>query len=213
MFATDLSAAEPEGDVRDYELSYSSRETPPDELAQAILASAAISALVLPVRVGERIATDGGWVRNFPLGAAYARPQVRTIVAFRHIPRYPPLDPRGLVSLRRRLERIRRVPPARALIRELEEAEERSARGEPAHLGDMMMRLVWAAIVRNTVLEEQLADERDRFIAEIRAAPRLRLSSRSASAIRTSSAVSARRCGSATRRAASSATSAGRSSA
>jgi len=42
-----------------YELVYSSRTTPPEVMAQALLASAAISALVLPRRVGYRIATDG----------------------------------------------------------------------------------------------------------------------------------------------------------
>src|SRR5881398_3598907 len=56
-----------------YELCYSSRTTPPETMAQAILASAAISALVLPRRIGDRIATDGAWVRNFPLGHAYRR--------------------------------------------------------------------------------------------------------------------------------------------
>src|SRR5919201_5449323 len=40
-------------DLRDYELVYSSRHTPPEEMAQAVLASAAISALVLPLRVGH----------------------------------------------------------------------------------------------------------------------------------------------------------------
>ena len=52
-------------------------------MAQAILASAAISTLVLPLRVGDRIATDGAWTRNFPLAHAYARPEVSMIVAFR----------------------------------------------------------------------------------------------------------------------------------
>ena len=69
-----------------YELAYSSHETPPEILAQAMLASAAISALVLPLPVGDRIATDGGWVRNFPLGAALDHPDVNLVVAFRYVP-------------------------------------------------------------------------------------------------------------------------------
>src|SRR5213075_555210 len=68
-----------------YELAYSSRTTSPETMAQAILASAAISALVLPRRVGDRIATDGAWVRNFPLGPAYRQPGVELIVSFRYI--------------------------------------------------------------------------------------------------------------------------------
>ena len=58
-------------------------------LAQAMLASAAISALVLPLPVGDRIATDGGWVRNFPLGAALDHPDVNLVVAFRYVPQLP----------------------------------------------------------------------------------------------------------------------------
>jgi hypothetical protein len=49
-----------------YERVYSSRTTPVPVMARAVLASAAISALVLPLRVGDVIGTDGGWVRNFP---------------------------------------------------------------------------------------------------------------------------------------------------
>ena len=69
VFATDVS----EHVEASYELAYSSHETPPETMAQAVLASAAISALVLPLPVGDRIATDGGWVRNFPLGRALER--------------------------------------------------------------------------------------------------------------------------------------------
>ena len=66
IFATDVSDDE-ECAGSSFELAYSSHETPPEVLAQAMLASAAISALVLPLPVGDRIATDGGWVRNFPI--------------------------------------------------------------------------------------------------------------------------------------------------
>jgi predicted acylesterase/phospholipase RssA len=167
VIATDATRTDGE-DTRDYELVYSSRTTPPGELAEAILASAAISALVLPLRVGPRVATDGAWVRNFPLAHAYAQDGVGAIVAFRYVPRYPSLGARGLETLRTRLERFGRVPPVRAFVQELRRAEERDARGLPAHLPEMIMRLSRAAIVRNTVLEERGADERDRSIDELR---------------------------------------------
>lgn len=166
VVATDASPGDGAPDARDYELVYSARTTPPDEMAQAILASAAISALVLPLRVGSRIATDGSWVRNLPLSHAYARSEVAEIVAFRYIPRYPTIGVGMLARLRRRLERFGRVPPVRAFIAELRAAEERDGRGEPGHPAEMMLRLGRAAIVRNTVLEEQLADEKDQSVTE-----------------------------------------------
>jgi predicted acylesterase/phospholipase RssA len=161
VIATDVSPNERSAEANGYELTYSSRQTPPDELKQAILATAAISGLVLPIRVGNRIATDGAWVRNFPLRHADENPAVQRIVAFRYIARYPQLGAAGLGHLRRRLERFERVPPIRAFIAELREAEERQERGEPAHLAEMLLRLNRAAIVRNTLLEEAVADERD----------------------------------------------------
>ena len=141
VVATDASPGDGSPDERDYELVYSAWRTKPAEMAQAILASAAISALVLPIRVGDRIATDGAWVRNLPLAHAYARPGVRMIVTFRYIPRYPNLGVEALVRLRRRFERLRRVLPVRAFVQELREAEERDRRGEPAHLAEMILRL------------------------------------------------------------------------
>ena len=167
VVATDASPGDGGPDDRDYELVYSSWRTEPAEMAQAILASAAISALVLPIRVGDRIATDGAWVRNFPLSHAYSRPGVRMIVAFRYIPRYPHLGVEVIVRLRRRFERFRRVLPVRAFIRELKEAEERDGRGEPAHLPETILRLARASIVRNTVLEERLAAATDESIREL----------------------------------------------
>jgi predicted acylesterase/phospholipase RssA len=158
VIATDVS---PGDGSAGFELLYSSRDIEPEELKQAILASAAISGLVLPLRVGARIATDGAWVRNFPLHHATRRREVETIVAFRYVARYPQLGSGMLTTLRRRLERFERVPPIRAFIAELREAEERERRGEPAHLPEMMLRLNRAAIVRNTLLEEQVADEQD----------------------------------------------------
>lgn len=167
VFATDVTDTSGEGDESHFELIYSSRKTPPEELAQALLASAAISALVLPVRVGDRIATDGAWVRNYPLSWAAEHPEVKTIVAFRYVPRYPRISVEALARLRRRLERARAMPPVRALVAELKEAEARAARGEPAHFGDMMARLFRVAIMRNTDVEERLARVKDASISEL----------------------------------------------
>ena len=138
-------------------------------MGAAVMASAAVSALVLPVRIGDTIATDGGWVRNFPLAHAYDNPDVRLIVGFRHVPRYPSPSADQLARIRRRLEPFRAVPPVRALIAELAEAEERHARGEPAHLPEMIVRLMRIAIARNTALEERFAAERDQSLSELAA--------------------------------------------
>jgi predicted acylesterase/phospholipase RssA len=162
VFATDVSEQE-----TSYELAYSSHTTPTETMAQAVLASAAISALVLPLPVGDRIATDGGWVRNFPLGAAQEQAGVELVVAFRHIPRYAHLGAEPLIRLRRRLQRFRAVPPIRSLIAQLDEAEARERRGEPVHFGDMLVRLMRVAIQRNTALEERLAAERDAACREL----------------------------------------------
>jgi predicted acylesterase/phospholipase RssA len=166
VVVTDVTAADGESDEL-FERTYSSREAAPEEMGQAVLASAAISALVLPLRIGETIATDGGWVRNFPLGHAYDNPAVRLIAGFRYVPRYPQASGIQLARLRRRLEPFRAVPPVRALISELNDAEARQARGEPAHLPEMIVRLMRIAISRNTVLEERHANERDRSLAEL----------------------------------------------
>jgi predicted acylesterase/phospholipase RssA len=169
VVATDLTSGDEGADG--FELAYSSRTTPPETMAQAIFASAAISALVLPLAVGDRVATDGSWVRNFPLGHAYDRDDAELIVAFRYLPRYPELGAQPLARLRSRLERFGRVPPVRAFIRELKRAEVRAERGEPAHLGEMVVRLARVAIMRNTEIEESRADDRD---AELRALETLR---------------------------------------
>ena len=165
VFASDVTETERPAD-HNFELAYSSRETAPDVMASAILASAAISTLVLPLRVGDRIATDGAWTRNFPLGYAYNRAEVGTIVAFRYVPEYPRFDVGALARLKRRLRPFGRVPPVRALIAELEEAERRDLRGEPAHYVDMITRLMRLSVLRGTALEERVADETDLSIAE-----------------------------------------------
>jgi predicted acylesterase/phospholipase RssA len=167
VFATDVSIdAHGEG-ARMYELAYSSRTTPPETMAQAIIASAAVSALVLPRPVGDRIATDGAWVRNFPLGPAYAQPGVELIVSFRYLPTYPNFGAEGLARFRRRLERFPKIPPVKALANELREAEERVARGEPAHWADMIVRLMRVAIQQNTVLEERMARDKDEALVAL----------------------------------------------
>lgn len=164
-------------DVRDvdlderhaYERTYSTRTTAPAVMARAVLASAAISALVLPLRVEDVIGTDGGWVRNFPLGHAYDNPDVREILGFRYVSRSPRSSPENLQRLRRRLEPFRAVPPVRALIGELRAAEERQERGEPPHLADMIVRLMRVTVARNTELEERFAADKDASVRELEA--------------------------------------------
>jgi predicted acylesterase/phospholipase RssA len=169
VVATDVTGDEAPDEATELELVYSSRTAEPEQLAQAVLASAAVSGLVLPVRVGDRIATDGGWVRNFPLAHAYAHPRVEQIVAFRYLPRYPRIAFDPLDRLRRRVERLPRVPPVKALLAELDEAEERGARGEPIHLLETITRLMRVTLLRNTAVEERQADETDASIRELAA--------------------------------------------
>jgi len=167
VFATDVSDhSEPDG-TTSFELAYSSRTASPETMGNAILASAAISALVLPVRVDGVIATDGGWVRNFPLEHAYRNPDVHAIVAFRYVTRYRPTEIGYLQHARERLDRFGAVPPVRAVLAELQLAEERAVRGEPAHYPELIVRLMRVAIARNTVLEERLALERDESVVEL----------------------------------------------
>jgi len=167
VFATDVSDTTESHGRHPYELAYSSRTTEPETMAQAILASAAVSALVLPRRVGDRIATDGAWVRNYPLGHAYAQEGVELIVSFRYLPTYPRIGTEALARLRRRLERFPKIPPVRALIAELRDAEERGERGEPAHWPDMIVRLMRVAIQQNTVAEERVARDKDAALAAL----------------------------------------------
>ena len=167
VVATDLTDDHGHED-EEYELHYSSRTTPPEEFGQAVLASAAVSALVMPLRVGDRIATDGAWVRNFPLGVAYERRDVELIVAFRYLPQYPRLGIGALEPLRRRLGRVRRVAPVRAILAEIDRAEARAARGEPVHLADSIARLARVSILRNTRREERVAEEIDQSLRELR---------------------------------------------
>jgi predicted acylesterase/phospholipase RssA len=167
VYATDVSAHVDADETRHFELAFSSHETPPETMGRAILASAAVSGLVLPVSVDGTVATDGGWVRNFPLEHAYRNPTVQEIAGFRYVSSYRPTDITYLERMRERLDRFRAVPPVRALLAEIRLAEERAARGEPAHYGEMIVRLMRVAIARNTVLEERLARERETSVAEL----------------------------------------------
>jgi predicted acylesterase/phospholipase RssA len=168
VYATDVSAHVDADETRHFELAFSSHETPPETMGRAILASAAVSGLVLPVSVDGAVATDGGWVRNFPLEHAYRNPAVQEIAGFRYVSSYRPTDVTYLGRMRERLDRFRAVPPVRALLAEIRLAEERAARGEPAHYGEMIVRLMRVAIARNTVLEERLARERETSVAELK---------------------------------------------
>ena len=168
VIATDVSSHVERDDRRHFELTYSSRTTPPDTLTSALLASAAVSALVLPVSVDGVIATDGSWVRNFPLEHAYRNQGVHRVAGFRYLASYRPTDVAVLTRMRERLERFRAVPPVRALLAEIRLAEDRVARGEPAHYAELIVRLMRVAIARNTVLEERLAAERETSVLELR---------------------------------------------
>jgi hypothetical protein len=108
-------------------------------------------------------------VRNYPLGYAYEHESIELIVAFRYLPTYPRLGVAALEPLRRRLSRFARVPPVRAFLEEIDEAESRAARGEPAHLADMLVRLARVSVLRNTQLEERTAAERDQSLRELHA--------------------------------------------
>ncbi|MDQ3380468.1 MAG: patatin-like phospholipase family protein [Actinomycetota bacterium] len=167
VIATDVSVPLDEDDLRHFELVYAAGSTSAETMGKAILASAAVGGLVLPVSIEGVIATDGGWVRNFPVAHAYRNPEVRLIAGFRYVASYRPTDTAFLERLRERLERFRAVPPVRALLAEVRLAEERAARGEPAHYAEMIVRLMRVAIARNTVLEERLAAERDTSVAEL----------------------------------------------
>jgi predicted acylesterase/phospholipase RssA len=167
VYATDVTEY-PEGDgERDFELEYSSRTTAPETMGRAILASAAVSGIVLPLVIEDRIATDGGWVRNFPFEHAYRNPGVAAIAAFRYVASYPASDAAFLERTRERLERFRAVPPVRALLAEVHLAQERASRGEPAHYGELIVRLMRVAFARNAVVEERLALAREKSVMEL----------------------------------------------
>ena len=167
VFATDVSEYPESPEDRDFELVYGSFSSPPETMGRAILASAAISGLVLPIEIDGVIATDGGWVRNFPFEHAYRNPDVAAIAAFRYLPSYPATDAAFLERTRERLERFRAVAPVRALLTEVRLAQERAERGEPAHYGELIVRLMRVAFARNAVVEERVAEERIASVDEL----------------------------------------------
>src|SRR5581483_2243836 len=87
----------------------------------------------------------------------------------RYQPTYPRVGSGWISTLRRRLERFPRIPPVRALAEELSAAQEREERGEPAHWGDMIVRLMRVAVQQNTVLEERNARDKDAALAALAA--------------------------------------------
>ncbi len=147
-----------------FERAFSSRHETPEAFAAAIFASAAISTFVLPLRIGESVYADGGWVRNFPLAYAYREPSVQRIVGARYRASASGFAGSGVHSWHHRMSRLARVRVARGVTAELKEAIERHARGEPIHLIDTISRLSHIAVYRNSDLEIQLADERDRSL-------------------------------------------------
>ena len=147
-----------------FERAFSSRYETPETLADAIFASAAISTFVLPLRIGEGVYADGGWVRNFPLAYAFAEPGAQAIVGCRYRASPAGFTGRGLHSWHERMSRLARVRVARGVTAELRDAIERHERGEPMHLVDTIARLSHIAVYRNSDLEVHRADERDRSL-------------------------------------------------
>jgi predicted acylesterase/phospholipase RssA len=158
-----LSSESARRDVQ-FERAFSSLHETPETLADAIFASAAISTFVLPLRIGDSVYADGGWVRNFPLAYAYDEPRAETIVGCRYCPSPEGFTGRALQSWHERMSRLARIRVARVVTAELRDAMERQERGEPMHLVDTIARLSHIAVYRNSELEVQLADERDRSL-------------------------------------------------
>jgi predicted acylesterase/phospholipase RssA len=150
-----------------FERAFNSRVESPEVFAAAVFASAAISTFVLPLRIEDGVYADGGWVRNFPLAYAYREPRVLRIVGCRYRASASVFTGRGLHALHRRLNRLARVRVARGVAAEVRDAIERNERGEPVHLVDTISRLSHIAVYRNSDLEVQLADERDRSLQAV----------------------------------------------
>jgi len=152
-----------------FERAFNSADETPETFADALFASAAISTFVLPLRIGESVYADGGWVRHFPLAYAYDEPRVETIVGCRYRPSPEGFTGNGVHSWHDRMSRLARIKVARSVTAELRDAIERQERGEPMHLVDTISRLSHIAIYRNSDLEVQLADERDRSLLALEA--------------------------------------------
>ena len=147
-----------------YERAFNSRNDTPEAFAAALFASGAISTFVLPLRIEESVYGDGGWVRNFPLAYAYREPAVHRILGARYRSSAVGFTGTGLQTWHNRMSRLSRVKMARGVTAELGQAIERQSRGEPMHLIDTISRLSHIAVSRNSDLEVQLADERDRSL-------------------------------------------------
>lgn len=150
-----------------YERAFNSRYDTPETFAAGLFASGAISTFVLPLRIDESVYGDGGWVRNFPLAYAYREPAVHRIVGARYRSSAVGFTGTGLQTWHNRMSRLSRVKMARGVATELGQAIERQSRGEPMHLIDTISRLSHIAVSRNSDLEVQLADERDRSLQAV----------------------------------------------
>ncbi len=156
------------GDAEDpFERAFNSHTDTPEDFSTAVFASAAISTFVLPLRIGDGVYADGGWVRNFPLAYAYRDTRVQRIVGCRYRASATGFTGSALRAWHDRMSRLARLHLARGLTAELQGAMERQARGEPAHLVDTIARLSHIAVYRNSDLELQQADERDRSLAAL----------------------------------------------
>ena len=122
---------------------------------------------MLPLRIGAGIYADGGWVRNFPLAYAHREPGVQRIVGFRYTPLAAGFTGSRVQTLHRHMAALDRLRIARGVTAELREAIGRQERGEPMHLVDTIARLSHIAVYRNSELEVQLADERDRSLSAL----------------------------------------------
>jgi predicted acylesterase/phospholipase RssA len=149
------------------EALFSSWRHDEDIFAEALLASAAIPLLVAPLRVGDRVGTDGSWVRNFPLTYAYADARVEEIVSFRIDTPEPRFSPYRVERLASHLRRFRHLPPAGRLASDVEEALARSAWGGSVTAFEALARLMQMSIARNTMLEEHRVQENDQALAEL----------------------------------------------
>ena len=136
------------------------RTSTPEIMARAVLASAAITASSSPSCRRRSRPTAAGCATSHS-STQPATSIVAAIVAFRYVATYPASNPAPLERTRERLERFRAVPPVRVLLAEVRLAQERAARGEPAHYGELVVRLMRVAFARNAIVDERLATERE----------------------------------------------------
>lgn len=169
VIVTDVTPGSHAGDAQTQlcERIYSAHSSSPEEMIDALFASAAVSVMVSPLRIGDRIATDGGWVRNFPLGYAYANSNVNLIASFRYEASEIHFTSERLERYAKRFARIGLLRPAKALARELNEAVGRSEIGQPLHAIEGFMRLMQISVLRNTALEEVQASEKEKALIEL----------------------------------------------